>query len=600
MAFIHTNFLTGNDSTGDGTTGLPYKTVYKALTVAASADTIKVAGGQWSANLAGNFTFTQNSNVITTSVSQVGTVLVDDILSFEDGQFGFDKFHIKVLAVTAGSITTCLFWPMATTTVNDVRRIETYHYSQAAASPTALETWSTTDIQPAGRTGITISGGWNNTFDTQGGWTVGRRTGQAITVTNTTPQMFSITATGGLGQWNDELIFDKFMVHTISMFSIGTTATGSSFAVGNIALIKGQLNAGTGFFGLWQPAPLVPSNFYMTSTGSLSTMNNINAYQPGNNSRPEAYECNIWATLTWNTVNTQNTSNGNFGMSSQQVKEGSINQTNIKIRQNSWTSNGIAGNPASIVWTSTSRGNYIKSLEWYANVPQMVYIYGGANTITQIEDLTLSGPSAAQTCIYFQGSSSAQYIVDLAAESKRIDDYKLGYGSYGPVNGFYTESSLVELCQSNLQLVQVRDSEGLKTVDYNGSIYFKDNGNLKVSSGTSFSDNSSTFYMWKVIGVIDKPVASFTVTFTLKTDTGAEADWDKLAVQYGPTSTQIIEQALTPTDAFATYTMTIDPASYSDWTKFSFPLYFGIRAKSANTYDSETMSYAYIQSISIV
>lgn len=602
MAFIHTNFLTGNDTTGDGTTSLPYKTVFKAISVAASSDTIKVAGGQWSANLAGTFTFTQGSNVVTTSVSQVGTVLVDDILSFEDGQFGFDKFHIKVMAVSAGSITTALFWPMATTTVSDVKRLDAYHYSQATTSPAQFEAWSTTDVQPNGRTGITISGGWNSTFDTQNGWTVMRRTGQTITITNTTPTGFTFTASGGLGAWGTDLVWDRFMAHTINLW--GSPGAGASFAVDEIALIKGQAFATqSSYVGLWQANPLVPAKWYVSTPGNLASMNSINANYSINTNRPDVFESEIWATISWTTANTSGVFQGNFGMFSSVGREGSVNQNNIHVRMNThdYTAGGVtyASYPGSLSWLNTTAGNYVKSLTWYANLPSFVYLAVGNTSTTQIQDINVSGPYASQSAILFQ-ASGGQFIVDLFDEGKTIDSFGPGQGSFFVANGAYTVAPLNQLCQTNLQTVQVKDIEGLKTLDYYNNIYFKENGDLKVSSATSFSSNSSTFYQWKLLGVVEKPTVPFVVTFVLKVDTGREAEWDFLGVQYGPNANQIITQALTPTDQYATYTVSVDPSLYSDWNKFSFPLYFGIRSKTANTYDLETMSYAYIQSISVV
>lgn len=103
-----------------------------------------------------------------------------------------------------------------------------------------------------------------------------------------------------------------------------------------------------------------------------------------------------------------------------------------------------------------------------------------------------------------------------------------------------------------------------------------------------------------MLGVLERPTTEFTVSFTLKVDAGAEASWDTLAVHYGALATNVITQALTPTDTFATYTMTIDPADYADWSSTPFPLYLGIRSKAANLYNSETASYCYIQSVTIV
>jgi hypothetical protein len=137
-------------------------------------------------------------------------------------------------------------------------------------------------------------------------------------------------------------------------------------------------------------------------------------------------------------------------------------------------------------------------------------------------------------------------------------------------------------------------------MDIYNNVYFKTGGNLKLGSSYSFSTNSSPYAVPKLIGVFEKPLVEFTVSFTLKVDAGAEAKWTKLLIQYGPNVNQVIEQALVPTDAFATYTMTVDPADYTDWTKFQFPIYLGIQSASANAYLEEAMTYCYIQSVTIV
>jgi hypothetical protein len=62
-ATIYTNSISGNDSTGDGTSGSPYKTFTKAYTAASSGDTI---------DLTGTFTWTdadETLDVATTGVT---------------------------------------------------------------------------------------------------------------------------------------------------------------------------------------------------------------------------------------------------------------------------------------------------------------------------------------------------------------------------------------------------------------------------------------------------------------------------------------------------------------------------------------------------
>ena len=610
MAFIHTNNLTGNDTTGDGTTALPYKSVYKAVQVAVSNDFIKVAGGQWSSTLAGTFTFTFNSNTVTTSVSQVGTVLVDDILSFEDGQFGFDKFHIKVTAVAAGTITTAVFWSGPTITTSTVKRIEAYHYTQSGTTPAQFENWSTTDVQPTSRTGITISGGWSTDFTTQGGWTVMRRTGQAITVSNAAPFGFNFSASGGIGSWGQNLIFDKFLAHTITLFQPLAAATAQSFAVKELATVRGALfstTVVTSGFGLWQADSAVPAKMYVTSPGSNAGLNRANSSFSSNTSQPTIFTVDIYATLSYTAASTAANQNGGIGMNtgsgSALAFEGSKNQQNLYLRQNyvdtvfsGLTAASYPGNAIPI--TASAVGAYVKNLYIYQNAPgYFISSIGAANNI--IENIEYLGAYASQTCCQFF-ALGGQISMDLSAAAKTIDEFMPGTGSLGVYQGSFTETAFTRICGGNLNVIQVKDSEGLKTLDALNNIYFKTGGNLKISSATSLSTNNSIFYAWKMIGVTNKPSAEFTVSFTLKVDAGAEANWDKLAIQYGPLASQIIQQALTPTSTFATYTMTVDPADYSDWTNYKNPIYFGIRSKTANVYNEEAMTYCYIQSVTIV
>jgi hypothetical protein len=604
MAFIHTNFLTGNDTTGDGSTGTPYKTVFKALGVAASSDFIKVAGGQWSSTLSGDFTFTNGLNTVTTSVSQVGTVLVDDILSFEDGQFGFDKFHLKVTAVAAGTITLAVYWPGPTITTSTVKRIETYHYTTTGT--TAFETWNTTAIQPTGRTGITISGGWSSDFTTQGGWTVIRRSGQAIgTVASNSPAGFNITATGGIGSWGQNLIFDKFLAHTAVMIQPLTTATAQSFAIGELAAVRGipiSNSSVTSGFGLWQADPAVSSKLYLTSPGLNTGIVRANTSYATNTSQPTIFNVDIYATLSGTAVNTAISQSAGIGSV---AGDGGFQLASSKNKQNMYlrqtyiepTFSGIQlfGYPVTSSPITSGAGTYVKNLYIYQNAPGTVFLSSGESK-TIFENIEYLGAFASKTTLTF--FNTGQVYVDLSAAAKTIDQFKPGTNSLGSYQGTYTETPFTSLMRA-FPLVQVKDSEGLKTLDENNNIYFKTGGNLKISSGTSYTTNSSLFYAWKMIGVTDQPAVPFTVTFTLKVDTGKTAEWDKLAIQYGPLDSQIIEQALTPTDSFATYTMTVDPASYSDWSTYKSPIYFGIRSKTANVFDEETMSYCYIQSVTV-
>jgi len=600
MAFLHTNFLSGNDSTGDGTAALPYKTVLKALGVAVSDDFIKVAGGQWSSNLAGDFTFTYDSNVVTTSVSQVGTVLVDDILSFEDGQFGFDHFHVKVLAVAAGSITTQLFWGLDTVTVNDVKRLDAYHYSTSGT--TSFEIQASTDINPGGRTGITISGGWSSDYTVQGGWTVVRRTAQAIAGA-AGPALFTFSGNfGTLGAWNEDLILDKFLflnavTYTVTAFSPNTASTNSSWSLGKLAFVRGRFggNAQSFGMGIWQNDPLVPVKFYVTCGVTFLDSCNANL----NLNRPETTKFEMWNTASSNVANTGIIQDWGFGMLSAGGLDGSINQITLHYRSNYFTS-GTSTNGSISTANWGNSGGYYDVVNFYCNRPTFFNILVGVG-VFQFDEINFLGAYADEStlCLSPTGTVSGVNYQIITNTATTIDSIRPGFTNRGVLEGASATGAFNRITQGAPSVVSVLDSEGLKTMDLYNNVYFKTGGNLKIGSSYSFSTNSSPYDVPKLIGVLEKPIAEFTVSFTLKVDAGAEAQWTKLLIQYGPNANQLIEQALVPTAAFATYTMTVDPADYSDWTKFQFPIYLGIQARSANAYLEEAMSYCFIESITI-
>jgi hypothetical protein len=322
----------------------------------------------------------------------------------------------------------------------------------------------------------------------------------------------------------------------------------------------------------------------------------LNSNQTANTDRPTVFECDLWTTFSSTSSGAINSgSNPTFGMTSSQQREGSIVQFNLKLRQDTIALYASVYPYYSVYSSFTGSGaQYFKSIVYYCNTPGVLY-YPLANNTSQIEDIQLLGPYANETGVYFL-AGAGQFVVDLSEEG-------ITYDSLNPMLLYYYNAAFTAplnyLCQTNLQAVQVRDSEGLKTVDSSGNVYFKTGGSLKINSGNHGSTNSTPLYAYKLIGVLEKPATPFTVSFTLKVDAGAEANWDTLAVQYGPNANQIVEQALTPTSSFATYTMSIDPANYTDWLKFSFPIYFGIRSKAANIFASEVHSYAYIQSVTV-
>ena len=620
MAFIHTNFLTGNDTTGNGSTALPYKTMFKALSLAASNDTIKVAGGQWT-GVTGPFTFTNATGTATVAGDLRTTFPVNSWFTFEDGQFGFDKFHCRVnnVSYAAGTglttITINQNWPGPTVTVGSVSVLSAYHYN--SPSPiNGFETWSTTDIQPAGRTGITISGGWNSTYtDNSNGWTAGRTTNGAYSLIN---------VTSGLGSWRDNLVFDKFLLcgniaNASIFYTIGPGTTGPSFAVKRIAtpncpsisnsFVQTFTYSAPNYIGcgVWNP-PGESVTIYATNLVGVSFTNN---YTNGGNfclDAPVSCNVDLWGTMgsTSNQTVQQPFLFGSYSFTSSTA----IWKMNAKLRYNCFNNvtGGVLTN--SIGWSnSTGASTFATNADFYCNRAQVINQNNNVQSggIQSLKNVGLTGPFASNSGIVFGVNGLTQ--IDFTDSGTTIESKNPCFGSTNGGTAAYKTNTVDPLCslgkavQMNLSFTPVNDAEGLKTVDFANNVYYKDpiNNVLRIT-GTRISAPSGVtggFTNYKVLGVLSKPASSapFTISLTAKADSGT---WDQLAVQYGPQISQTIYSSITLTGEYATYTLTIDPTAYADWSTWIFPLYIGIRSNMPNLFYAEPSPIAYVQSLTIV
>lgn len=178
MAIWYTDNITGNDTTGNGTAATPYKTINKAVSVAASDDTIRVAGSGWTA-ITGTITGSISSTSAQTSVNMTSQLTAGvSLISIKDPQFGNRKLIYKVTAVTATSFTVHTPMGLIPGTIYEIEKITTNHYATAVAS-TVFETLNATGTT---LTGIKIEGGWTTGFTVQDGITVMTYTIAAVTV----------------------------------------------------------------------------------------------------------------------------------------------------------------------------------------------------------------------------------------------------------------------------------------------------------------------------------------------------------------------------------------------------------------------------------
>ena len=81
MTIVYWDFLNGNDTTGDGSAGKPYKTLSKATTGLTGGDEVRCAKSPDPANLGCNLTFTDGSKSVATAADLTAVLGAKDFVS---------------------------------------------------------------------------------------------------------------------------------------------------------------------------------------------------------------------------------------------------------------------------------------------------------------------------------------------------------------------------------------------------------------------------------------------------------------------------------------------------------------------------------------
>jgi len=165
MAIWHTDNLLGNDSTGDGSSSLPYKSIKQAVNVASNGDTIKVAGSGFTSLGVDAVIGAYQANTVTTSSSLVGILSPGDIITIDDTTFTGNVQLFKVFSVSASDIVLNCSVPYKVGSFN-IKKLDTVHYYTTTTN-TVFETgWTGFDID-----NIQILCGWVDGYTAQTGIT---------------------------------------------------------------------------------------------------------------------------------------------------------------------------------------------------------------------------------------------------------------------------------------------------------------------------------------------------------------------------------------------------------------------------------------------
>jgi len=336
MATWYTDNITGNDTTGDGTIALPYKTIAKAITVAANDDTINVAGSGYT-SVAGTLTFALNSSAVATSRDMTADLPSGTVFTVTDPDWGGRTCFYKVRSITSTVITLASVAYETGTAVSGIEKVTTNTYY------TTLTSQNLDDINGLNKTGIKLEGGWTEGFTAQDGvtWFVQN----------------SATALSGTALRN-----------TVgNMVGLSINKFGFSGVTGLSGIINGS------------GAPAIYGNLY-TATGTFQFNNNSAAHTSG---------CNFYLNTSGGFTNIANTNNAsiapivinNFYNSGSKTISGPQTSSALFAKINNlWTKAQTTG----LNFTAYFLRCYLEIINWYPT-------FTATNNITQIIILTLNG-----------------------------------------------------------------------------------------------------------------------------------------------------------------------------------------------------------------
>lgn len=169
MTIVYCDYTNGDDGTGDGSAGNPYKTITKASTGLTGGDEVRVAKSPADTALTGTLGFTINS----TAVVGVGTIFTSELV-IGDFVKGGDEQYYEIVTITDDTHAV-LFkkYPSSTGAGVAGYKLGITSTGEAASTSTAVQTVSASGTSVVSR--LKISGGWNLGTEEQDGQTYFRQ-----------------------------------------------------------------------------------------------------------------------------------------------------------------------------------------------------------------------------------------------------------------------------------------------------------------------------------------------------------------------------------------------------------------------------------------
>ena len=169
MTINYCDFINGDDGTGDGTFGNPYKTIDQASTGLTGGDQVRCAKSPDDINLSGTLAFVDGSEIVTTSVDLTGELTALDFIY----KIGESDDIYEILSITSSIIT--LYKPYhGTTETVSAKKLGVTDTGVAGFNET-IQFITTSGTSDALR--LKISGGWNLSSQIQDSKTIFEQTG---------------------------------------------------------------------------------------------------------------------------------------------------------------------------------------------------------------------------------------------------------------------------------------------------------------------------------------------------------------------------------------------------------------------------------------
>ena len=161
MAIVYCCWTTGNDTTGDGSYGTPYKTITKADDGLTGGDEVRVSKSAAHTALTGTLTWADNSVTVTTSADLTGELSAGDMI----GKDADDNMWWEVASLNSTTITLRGVYGGTSETVASYKM--GFHDCGSPGSTENLQTIGVSGTSVSSR--LKVSGGWDLSTQTQDG-----------------------------------------------------------------------------------------------------------------------------------------------------------------------------------------------------------------------------------------------------------------------------------------------------------------------------------------------------------------------------------------------------------------------------------------------